>query len=304
MNRRFLLGARNQLLRIRKKHVQMSNQISCIRFPGRSLFRTNGPESHLFGLEPNFGCCTANFGQGWPKFALSAYMFQENEIINAFPVPSCLKKEGIHISLETNYPFENSFVYQVDSDKDFTFKIRIPSFAESLKVNDTDVTITGSCINFSIKAGSKQTIRVFYETSPRLIDRPHQLKTAVCGSLVFSLPISYEKRMYEYEANGVERRFPYCDYEYVGVSEWRYGYANESLTKRYNTMGSIPFSSTKPPVVLKAKVVPIDWELEDGFDAVCAKTPENRLPIGKAREVELYPYGCAKLRMTELPLIP
>ena len=68
-------------------------------------------------------------------------------------------------------------------------------------------------------------------------------------------------------------------------------------------MGSVPFSSEKPSVVLKATVIPIDWGLEDGFDTVCAKTPANRLPIGDAREVELYPYGCAKLRMTELPFI-
>lgn len=45
------------------QHLQMSNQIACEKFPGKSLFRTNNEEAHLFGLEPHYGCCTANFSQ-------------------------------------------------------------------------------------------------------------------------------------------------------------------------------------------------------------------------------------------------
>ena len=40
----------------------------------RKPWTTDGPESNLYGLEPNFGCCAANFHQGWPKFAGSLWM--------------------------------------------------------------------------------------------------------------------------------------------------------------------------------------------------------------------------------------
>ena len=55
--------------------------------------------------------------------------------------------------------------------------------------------------------------------------------------------------------------------------------------------------------MLKAKMQPIAWGLEDGFEEVYAKVPESRDGICKVQEVLLYPYGCAKLRMTEMPLI-
>ena len=35
---------------------------------------TDGPESNIYGLQPNFGCCTANFHQGWPKLTANLWM--------------------------------------------------------------------------------------------------------------------------------------------------------------------------------------------------------------------------------------
>ncbi|MBO5197288.1 MAG: hypothetical protein J6B85_02025 [Lachnospiraceae bacterium] len=65
----------------------------------------------------------------------------------------------------------------------------------------------------------------------------------------------------------------------------------------------IPFSSKNPPVVRKTRMQKIVWSLEDGCETVCAKIPESTEPIGRKEENVLYPYGCATLRMTELPLI-
>lgn len=285
------------------QYVQMSNQIACQRFPGRSLFRTNGPEAHLFGLEPNFGCCTANFNQGWPKFALSTFMYSGNTVINGIPVPGELKTEDRYIRLETNYPFENSFRYTISSQTDFNFQIRIPSFARNLCVNGKPVESNGNGLVFSVKADTDKAVMVTFDTIPYMEKRPHGLRTVKCGSLVFSLPIEHQKQMCEYEKNGVERKYPYCDYEYLPVSDWNYAYCSELLSVERKGVSDIPFSGEKPPVVIKAEVQKIDWGMEDGFETVCAKIPNARVPLSEKKDVLLYPYGCAKLRMTEMPLL-
>lgn len=283
------------------QYVQMSNQIACQRFPGKPVFRTNSEEAHLFGLEPNFGCCTANFNQAWPKFSISAFMHKDNEVINAIPVPCELKTDDKFIKLETNYPFENSFKYTVEAKKDFIFKIRIPSFAEKLKVNGK--TAENGDLSFEIKANKKTEINISFEVIPYFEKRPYDLTTVKCGSLVFSVPVRAKWKMQEYEKNGVERKFPYCDYELIPISPWNYAYSGDTLEIKRNGVCDIPFSSETPPVIIKTKAKKINWGLEDGYETVCAKVPENHEPISKEEEITLYPYGCAKLRMTEIPKI-
>ena len=283
------------------QYDQQSNQIACQAFPGKSLFRTNGSEAHLFGLEPNFGCCTANFNQGWPKFALSAFMHSEREVISVVPVPSVVETENFSVELKTLYPFENKLVYKVKAEKPFDLHVRIPSFARELTVDGVATENCGELV-FAIGAGEKE-ISIEFKAEPEMFDRPNGLKSVRCGSLVFSLPIAYEKKMLEYERDGVERKFPYCDYEYIGKSEWRYGLTECELKPVFHGVSEIPFSSEKPPVGLMAEVKRVNWEFEDGYDTVCAKTPAFDGFAGEAEEVELYPYGSAKLRMTEMPLV-
>jgi hypothetical protein len=109
--------------------------------------------------------------------------------------------------------------------------------------------------------------------------------------------------MLEYERDGVERKYPYCDYELLPLAPWNYAYCSEELSVQRNGAADVPFAEKLPPVVIKAKVIEIDWGLEDGYEKVCAKVPQSLAPISGEKEVALIPYGCAKLRMTELPFI-
>ena len=281
------------------QYDQMSNQIACVAFPGRSLFRTNRPDANRFGLEPHYGCCTANFNQGWPKLALSTFMRDGDGIVSVLPIPSVLTLPDIRIELVGDYPFKNGYEYKIEAKREFNFKARIPSFAKGLTVNG--VPHEGD-IDVSIGVGTS-AIKIAFDVEAELAKRPHELYTFKRGSLVFSLPIKYKKVMYEYEKAGVERKFPYCDYEYLPKSDWNYAYAADNATVCEEEVDAIPFSSENPPLTLSASAVKINWGLEDGFELVCSKLPEERIALGEVEAVKLIPYGCAKLRMTEIPLI-
>ena len=282
------------------QYDQQSNQIACIRFPGKPIFRTNGSEAHLFGLEPNYGCCTANFNQGWPKFTLNAFFHKDDTVVNAVLIPSELKADGIRIRLDTDYPFRNQAHYVIEADKAFTFRIRIPSFAEHLTVNGAERSTED--LIFAINPG-KTEMELTFDAPARFIQRPHDLYAVKAGSLLFSLPIAHEKKLYEYTREGVERKFPYCDYELYPKSDWNYGYCGGNLEVVRGNVDAVPFSSEHPPVTVKTTACKIEWGYADGYDTVCDKIPQSREPLSEEQEITLNPYGCSKLRMTEMPIV-
>ena len=123
------------------------------------------------------------------------------------------------------------------------------------------------------------------------------------GSLLFSVPVAYEKKMREYTKKGVERKFPYCDYQFIPKTPWNYGYADSDLEIIHNEIGDIPFSQNNPPVTVRANMRQIDWGLKFPYRSIARKTPKSEKPISEVQKIELCPYGCAKLRMTEMSLI-
>ena len=288
------------------QYLQMVNQIACVRFPGRSFFRTNGAESHMFGLEPHFGCCTANFGQGWPKLVSSLFIQDEDGIrlTSMLPAEAAAEINGVKvvIRMDTEYPFRMGCTYTVETDAPVTFalKIRIPAWAKSACIDGK--AVEGDCVIEKEWSG-KQSFTLTLTDTPHFVERPHNLHVVEYGPLVFSLPIEVEQKMYEYERKGVERKFPYCDYELYPKSEWRYGFTDDMFTVEEKEGNDVPFSMSAPRVTVKANLARVNWDYADGYNTVAEKTPRSRNAIGDAETIELIPYGCAKLRMTEMPIV-
>lgn len=289
------------------QYDQMVNQIACIQFPGKSFFRTNSSDAHLFGLEPGYGCCTANFNQAWPKLAMNPFLKSEKGVLCAHMLPAELNTEvdgtAVSITTETEYPFRLKCKYMVKAEKEVAFelKIRIPQWAKGIKI-DGQAVEQRPYITIDKVWNGVQIIEVELIDQPHLVERPGGLKVVNYGPLVFSLPIEAEYKMSEYTRDGVERKFPYCDYELWPQSEWRYGFSDDKFTVCEKEGDDVPFSSKAPRLTLKANLCRVDWDFADGYDTVSDKFPLSDKALSAPEEIELIPYGCAKLRMTEMPL--
>jgi len=292
------------------QYVQMANQIDCTPFPGKSPFTTNNESAHIFGLQPHYGCCTSNMGQGWPKLALSAFMKTDDGVISAVAMPSEVafdfKGTDVKITLDTDYPFKNALTYTVDASNDTEMKlcVRIPSFAKKLSINGEAVEMAEVITFDGFKAGIT-TVAISFECDTIIEKTPSGLNCVRRGSLVFALPIKEEWKVVEYVKRGIERKFPYCDYDITGHSDWQFGFSSADAIGEVseNEVAPVPFAVSAPPVTVKASLSPINWGLAEGYEHLCSKYPESIKAIGEAREITLVPYGCAKLRMTELPIV-
>ena len=289
------------------QYDQMVNQIECSPQSEPPVFHTNTADAHIFGLEPNFGCCTANFGQGFPKLVLSAFLLEgEDTVVSAVLLPSsvCVKINGrpVNITLDTEYPFRGRLRYTVDADAEFALKIRIPGSACGFAVNGEPKEAKNGWYIVRRRWARGESLAVDLRFEARLVPRHRRMYVLERGPLLFSLAIEERWEKQEYTRNGTERRFPYCDYYIYPESKWNYAFCGGDLSVREKPFRA-SFSPSSPPLEIETEMAEIDWGYAPGQAGVCRKTPKSRAPISAPVKKRFIPYGCTNLRMTEMPLV-
>lgn len=293
------------------QYDQQVNQVECSK-QQEPLFQTNGGESNLFGLEPNFGCCTANLSQGWPKLALSTFMSSDDGLaVTVFApavVNTIIKDIPVSVSMITDYPFRDTinFIVNTTDSTAFTMWLRIPEWAQGayLEMKGEKIIIEhGGFYPLTREWKGKTAFTLVLPMKPVIVPRPNELYAVLRGPLVYSLAIDEEWKMVNKDVPG--REYPHCDYEIYPSSSWNYGLCldiehTEDIHFEEHSIGDCPFSPEGAPVSARVKGKKVAWDMKDG---AAAPTPKLERISEQTEEVRLIPYGCTNLRITEMPII-
>ena len=275
----------------------------------RKPWTTDGPESNIYGLEPNFGCCTANFHQGWPKFAASLWMASHDDGLVAAAYSPCdvhtmLGGIPVHLDEQTEYPFQGSvrITIRPDAPLHFPLRLRMPAWAAG-----TTIHLNGKPVASGAVAGfakiertwkSGDVVEIQFPMVPRLSAGFHDSVSIARGPLVFSYPIGED--WVKLRTQGMT-----SDWQVFPTSQWNYALAvDEAAAAKIPVeelpVGGSPFALDQCPVKLQvaARKMPA-WRAVDGVaDAVPQSPVESMEPD---EQITLVPYGAAKLRITAFP---
>jgi hypothetical protein len=289
------------------QYNQQSNQVECSLH--HKPWTTDGPESNLFGLEPNFGCCAANFHQGWPKLAASLWMCSEDGGLAAAVYAPCevhtrIADTNVHLVEETNYPFEETVRITIHPTAPTTFalQLRIPAWASGATVSvngkSQPLPSPGTFAKIQRTWRSGDVVELRLPMAPTVVPGFNNSVSVKRGPLVFSYPIG--ESWVKLRDRGLT-----ADWQIFPKTQWNYaidttpeGVRNFSVQQK--NVKANPFSIEGAPVKIEVSARKlVAWRAVDG---VANPVPQSPVTSGEKDErIVLVPYAAAKLRITAFP---
>lgn len=288
------------------QYVQQVNQAIC-RVDEDRIYTSNGPDANIFGLEPNFGCCTADMHQGWPKFVSHLWMATPDDGLAAIGYAPCslvttIEGKPVRVAVSTDYPFNGDveISVSVDAPTRFPIHLRIPEWATSarIRIDDGDEIgpEAGTFHRMDREWSEVSVIRLSLPMPVRYERRDGMSVSIYRGPLLLALPVGEDWR----KVGGED---PHADWEIHPTTPWNYAIRMDdpkSIHIETKPIGWVPFSPEDPPVIVAVtgQRVP-GWGLEHNAAAPVPESPlKSEEPLD---DLKLVPYGSTNLRIAQFP---
>lgn len=265
----------------------------------------NTSDANLYGLEPHFGCCTANMHQGWPKFVESLWYATEDDGLAAVSYAPCTvrfqaKRVPVRLKVDTAYPFEQTVRIEVAVKEpvEFPIYLHIPLWAQGASIALPDgglMEVTpgeDACVNRLWHGGEVLTLTL--PMQPRVTRWYHQSAAVELGPLLMAFRPG--ERWTKVKDHPVSP-----DWQVEATTDWNWALMiDRPMSATFEPDKAAPFGcGAAVKVRVQAARLP-QWGM-DG--ASCAAPPIAPAVEEKAVEtIELVPYGDTGLRISQFPV--
>lgn len=296
-----------------RQYVHQVNQIQCTH--DHRNWTENKDDANMFGLEPNFGCCTANMHQGWPKLTSHLWMGTVDGGLAAISYAPCrvrtnvLSSVQLELNVRTNYPFKDTIVIEINPSEAavFPLKLRIPSWCTNASVllnrEKLPFTVSQGYASFEREWQQGDVLQVTFPMKVRVEKRANHAVGVLRGPLVYGLPL---------KENWVKRSGnpPFLNWELLldPQTPWNYGlsidpdHPESAFQVEECSLPRQPFQVGSAPVRLRTKARRIpEWNVQVNSAGELPLSPAAG--EGPLETIELVPYAAAKLRVAEFPVV-
>ncbi|CAK5262542.1 unnamed protein product [Mycena citricolor] len=294
-----------------RQYLQQQNQIFAGNM-GNNPFPLDGPYSNVFGLEPNYPCCTVNHPQGWPKFITNAFVTtpDKNSLVHLYLGPFTTSvtlgtSNTVSVNVATLYPFSDTLTTTINAHAAFTYYVRIPSWVVNgtIAINGgkaTPVSPVNGLQAVSAKAG-KTTFVLNLPAAITIESRPHGSVAVHRGPLNYAFDIPRRTTVLATNAQQSMAQ----DFEFDSTAAWQYAIDPNSLkfASKPPSSGVLPspvFDSGLTPLSITATACVVSWGVAGATYA--ASPPTSPTCVGNKTTITLTPYGSTKLRISEFPV--
>lgn len=311
-----------------RQYYQQINQVQVTRHI-RNFVTPHEDTDILFGELCGYPCCTSNLHQGWPKLTQHLWFAtSDNGLAALVYAPSQITAKvanGTEVSIteETSYPFDEAIHFNFNfTDKKikktfFPFHFRIPAWCSNaiVRLNGKEITMDTPAGEIVRLSREWQNGDVLTLELPMKIEASYWYDGAAVierGPLVYALKMNeqWEKKNFE-----TEKKNHYGDWYYEVTSEtpWNYCFTSRDLrpdviagnftVEKAAKVAKYPWNAENAPVTIKTKAKRLpEWQLFKGSAGPVPYFMQNIPVMEKEEIIELIPYGCTTLRVTEFPI--